>query len=133
MDLTGLEKLKEIVATSKDLSAAFHYFMDHFGENETFLRLGKPKPHPLLEQLIAASAGQILRATLVVEQFFLIPIPKTRFIHGAGLVNRWPTNVLYFDDIQVGIIAIMRGLRGPIQYSRFSARLIPPETVPSNN
>jgi hypothetical protein len=54
---------------------------------------------------------------VVTQQLLLIPIPGTSFIHGAGLLNGRPINVLYFDDIQVGIVAVMQGMSGGMQYS----------------
>ena len=133
MNLTGLEKLKTILATGKDLSAAFHYFMDDFGENEAFLDLGKPGPHPLLESLLAAVAGQMFGKKVIAQQLLLIAVPGTKFIHGAGLINGRPITVIYFDDIQVGIAAVMKGPGGSMQYSRFSAQMLPPEAAPSSN
>ncbi|HWE04842.1 MAG TPA: hypothetical protein VG326_20720 [Tepidisphaeraceae bacterium] len=133
MNLIGLEKLKTILADGKDLSAAFHYFLDHFGEKEAFLNLGKPKRHPLLESLLTAVAGQMFGKKVAMKRLFLIPVPGTKFIHGAGLCDGRPINVIYFDDIKVGIAAVMRPPNGSTQYSRFSAQMIPPEAAPSNN
>src|SRR5271154_2520074 len=99
MNLARLEKLKHIVATCKDLTAAFDYFMDHFGENDEFLDLGKPKPHPFLQQLISTVGGQMFGAKVVVASLLLIKVPGTQFIHGAGRLNRLPVTVIYFDDI----------------------------------
>jgi hypothetical protein len=133
MNLSGLEKLKNILATGKDLSVAFTYFMDHFGENEAFLDLGRPKKNDTLEDLISAAAGAMFGVRVVLQQFLLIAVPKTHFIHGAGMINGMMATVIYFEDIQVGILCVYRGPKGGTLFSRFSAQNLPPEAMASKN
>jgi hypothetical protein len=133
MDLNRLEELKRVMTSAKDLSKIFYYFLDHFGEDEAFLELGKPGPHKELESLMSVTAGQMLKTTVIVMENLLIAVPGTQFIHGACRINGRPANVLYFEDIQVGLLVMLPVGKGPMLQSRFSARVLPPEAIASKN
>ena len=83
-DLVSVWRIcKKILVEAKNLQSIYEYFLDHFGENDAFLDLGKPKRHPVLEQFIGAIAGEVFGGKAVAASFLLIAVPKTDFVHGA--------------------------------------------------
>lgn len=134
MDLSRLEDLKEKLVNSKDLSVVGNYFFDHFGEDSDFLDLGKPERHEVLEEFIAALGHKLCGGKCVVTNLLLIHVPDTQFIHGGCFINGRLANVIYFDDIEVGLLCLVPAKPdGQTMFSRFSVQALPPEAVPSKN
>jgi hypothetical protein len=134
MNLAKLDRLKEKLCNEKDFSKIFEYFMDYFGENEKFMRKSQPTRHDLLENTMTSVLRNLLGERAGISQFMLLAAPGTPFIHGGCLTGGKMANVLYFDDIQTGVIGIFSFPPGGMtQYSRFRLQQLPPEAVPSEN
>jgi hypothetical protein len=134
MDLSRLENLKEKLATAKDLSEVGNYFFDHFGENSEFLDLGKPGRNEMLESFIAALGRQLCGGKCVITNMLLVQVPNTHFIHGGCFLNGRLANVIYFDDIEVGLLCLVPAQPGgKTMFSRFSGQALPPEAMASKN
>ncbi len=134
MDLSRLERLKTLLATSKDISKIFEYFMDHFGLDSDFLELGKRTERPELTQMVLIAGEQIFKKRCVMQMHFLIEVPGTTFIHGAGMLNGHLLNVLYFEDIWTGAVALAANKEAELtHFSRFTCQRLPPEAIPGRN
>ena|SRR5258708_40226079 len=135
MNLGRLEKLKEKLTSSKNLGDIATYFFDHFGENPAFMDLGRPTKNATLESFIATIGGQLCGSNkVVVSHLMLVQVPNTHFIHGGCFINGRMGNVIYFDDIEVGLLALVATKPGGnTLFSRFSCRKLPPEAVASDN
>jgi hypothetical protein len=134
MDLSRLEVLKEKLVNSKDLSVVGNYFFDHFGENPEFLDLGKPGRNAVLEAFITALGQKLCGGKCKISNLLLVHVPNTRFIHGGCFINGRMANVIYFEDIEVGLLCLVPAKPdGQTMFSRFSGQALPPEAMTSKN
>ena len=131
MDLKLIPTLKEKLAKASDISSAYEYFLDHFGEDPEFLKIGKRTQSPELEAFALAIGQQLYGKQCVVRNMLIERIPNTPLIHGVCRIHNHNANLLYFDDVKVGVIGIMPARMGDkTQFCRFSGQAIPPEGAP---
>lgn len=130
-----LPALKVKLVTAKNFLDVFNYFFDHFGENEDFMGLGEPKPHPLLEEVLVHTARQVIQSpVIIVRNAFFIHLPEQHFIHGACLFNAHLANFFYFEDIDTGMLALAPSPLGKeTQIARFSCQQLGKPRKPANN
>src|SRR6185437_6351432 len=107
---------------------------DHFGEDSDFLALGKPGRNEVLEAFIDALGRQLCGGKCVITNLLLVKVPTTHFIHGGCFINGRLANVIYFEDIEVGLLCLVPAKPGgQTMFSRFSAQALPPEAMTSKN
>ena len=131
MDLKQLDVLKQKLLTASEFADVLDYFYTHFGEHREFIAMGDRVDHPMLEAIL----GEI------VKQFFPEPkvggmrltrLDEPQFIHGGFTVNRHLANVIYFEDICKGLLAVVTGPTDT-KIIRFSGQPLPPGWSPENN
>lgn len=107
--LKKLQILKLKLAESKSLEPVLTYFYDHVSSDQEFINMGKPARHDLLESVLHQAVGQQVLSIRdpKVEKFMLLHIPDYHFYHGGCILNGLFTQYIYFDDIDVGIIAVL--------------------------
>jgi hypothetical protein len=134
MDLTKLDSLKELLVKAPVIADVFTYFLDHFGEREEFHDLGGRVENELLQTILIGIAGKMFGPAGVLADCLFVRLPEYHFIHGGFVMNGHPATVLYFDDIEVGIVVVAAVRRGEeTRFSRFSGRKLPPEYWGSDN
>jgi hypothetical protein len=99
--------------------------MSDFAEKYGFMELGERTRDPILEAAIAVSAAQVLGPKPTVKRLMLVRIPEHRFIHGAAMLQGRMANIFYFEDLGVGLIAIVMSARGDNRFIRFTASTSP--------
>ena len=126
MDLTLLDTLRFKIATDKVLADVFEYFFDNFGEDPEFFSVGTPVEDTRLAQLLAHVGGALFKAAkITLRDSRLVRIDEYSFIHGGFLMNGALANVIYFDDIKKGILAVHRpSSHGYTDFVRFSAEML---------
>ena len=131
MDISLLDTLRFKIATCKVLADAFEYFFDNFGEVPEFFSVGEPVDDQLLIQLLTHIGGALFRTKKVMLRATrLVRIAEYNFIHGGLTMNGAIANVIYFDDIRQGILAVHRPASGDsTEFVRFSAEMLPSELV----
>jgi hypothetical protein len=134
MDLSPLATLKERLVTAEKFSDVMDYFFDHFGENPAFIALGERIEEPFLESVLLQIGGQIFPGKVTVGHLILTRLPEHQFIHGGFTVNGHLANLLYFEDIQVGLMAVvMPPPSMETKLVRFTGRRLPRSRGPSVN
>jgi hypothetical protein len=132
MDLARLATLKEKLLHADQFSTVWEYFLDHFGEDPAFIALGEPAELPLLDGVFAGVAQHLFQRPVTVRQLRLIRLPHEGFIHGGAVLDGKMANVLYFEDVHVGMLAVVWS-SGEMKYARFSGRPAKPGGEPSAN
>ena len=127
MNLDKLEDLKRQIAEAADFKDPFNYFLDHFGDREEFHDIGDRTSHPKLEQMLAICAATLAgprpRSSTTSSSF---AFPKQSFLHGICRINGKAANFIYFEDVQLGLLAILpASLDGATQIMRFTAQDLP--------
>jgi hypothetical protein len=135
MDLSLLAILKEKLATATEFQDVLDYFLTNFGEKQEFIALGKQTHHEFLETVIAQIGAQLFKTqAIVISDILLTQIDEAQFIHGACKINGNLANVIYFDDVQLGLVCIYASLPAPMTHlMRFSTRHLPRPGKPSLN
>jgi hypothetical protein len=116
-----LETLKTKLVEAGDFGPVMNYFFD-ISEKPRFHGLGKRVSNEMLESVIQIIGGQIFGGSVRVSNLLLLKIPSSSFIHGVYMVQGIPGNVFYFEDIDVGLAAVLVPGEGT-RIVRFSAEL----------
>lgn len=127
MDLSKLAVLKQKLVEATDFSDVWRYFLDHFGENPEFFSLGeRVEENARLEVAISQIGQRVFKKPLRVRDLLLTRLAEHGFIHGGGLVGTSLANVLYFEEIGVGMMAIVQSLASSeMRYARFTTVPMP--------
>jgi hypothetical protein len=123
MDLTRLATLKQKLQTAREFSEVWRYFMDHFGDDPDFMALGEQTRDNFLEQAVSQIAAQLTGAPVTVASMILIRLPEHGFIHGSVVLGGRPGNVMYFEDIHMGLMGVAWSAEtAEAKFVRFSGR-----------
>ena len=120
-----LEQLRHKLVTEERFGDAWEYFLGEVAEDDDFIRAGRaldphsPKSRHLLGLLGRASATLPERIeTLLVE------MPQFRFVHGTCKFSATQVGgLLWFDDLECGLAAIMSLTSAEVTYARISTAL----------
>jgi len=136
MDLSLLASMKEQMAQATQFSDVWSFFLDHFGEKPEFMALGEPAGDQPFLMAVLGQVGQQLFGgdEVLITNLVLVRIPEYHFIHGGGVLNTKLCNVLYFEDIAQGILAIPWTLEpSETKFVRFRGQPLRPPYKPSVN
>jgi hypothetical protein len=102
-----LANLKTKVLAGGDFGAIMSYFFDTCAENREFLDLGKLTRHQKLEAILPQVLMSACGEKVKLNRLLLTEIPEAKFIHGGFMVEGRPGSVIYFEDIDKGVVALM--------------------------
>ena len=117
-----LEQLRHRLLTEERFGDAWEYFLGEVAEDDDFIRAGRPLTTGsplsrgllgLLSRASGVDAGQI--------EALLVEMPQFRFVHGSCKFS--PTQVgglIWFDDLELGLAAIMSLTSPEVTYARIS-------------
>jgi len=113
MDLQQIAELKERLVETTDYGAVMEEFLAGVEADETFIErgghLGGTASRPLIQLLrgILDRAGwEIFGRPPHIDALMLVGVPQASFVHGACLLCSCVTNLIYFSDIGVGLLAV---------------------------
>lgn len=134
MDLSRLATLKAKLVQAKEFSDIWTYFLDHFGEDPAFHALGERTRNGFIEAIFDNVAKAMFNGKIEGRDVLLTRLADHLFIHGGGIFGSHLVNVIYFEDIQVGVVIVVKPFsKDPQQYIRFTGPLTPPSNQPSAN
>jgi len=134
MDLTLLDTLKDKLANATDFTDVWSYFFDHFGVDREFVDQGNRARHPFLETILAQIGAELFGHGVRIDNLILTHIPERSFVHGGFTIEGRLGNVIYFEDIQTGLIAVVVSFGpGETKIVRFTGRRLPMIGSPSLN
>jgi hypothetical protein len=134
MDLTRLATLKDKLLHADNFGKVWEYFLDHFGEDPAFIALGDRASDPFLEAVLAEVGKQLFHRDVTVSDLLLTRLPEQEFLHGGCTLNGRLANVLYFEDVHTGLLAVVMSLApADTKLVRFSGRPKPRNLGPSQN
>jgi len=120
MNLTRLSVLKDKLMAAVDFKEPWDYFFENFGEDPEFFKFGKRAKLPILKEVVTKVGQRLFKQEkILVSDFLLTQIARHHFFHGACFIEGKIATILFFDDIDMGLIAIF--LKGSeISLARFS-------------
>jgi hypothetical protein len=105
LDLSKLDDLKKLLQHTREFSKVWEFFLDHFGTKADFIALGERVHPPFLEAVLVQVGKQLFESPVDPSQLLLTGLAEQQFVHGGGPVGGGLMNVLYFEDVQTGMIA----------------------------
>jgi hypothetical protein len=134
MDLALLATLKNKLIHAKNFGQVWEYFFDHFGEDLEFIAQGERARHPFLEAVLTQVGREMFGKPVRLTNLLLTRLPEHQFFHGACSLDGKLANVMYFEDIQVGLIAVAASFApSETKMARFTGRRMPMPGSPSQN
>jgi len=125
MDLEQLLTLKDKLVAAKEFYEPWEYFFDHFGEDPDLYEVGQRKDHNLLKKVIEVVGEQLFKKKVALINLLIVSIPEYHFFHGACFIQGKMTNFLYFEDIDMGLLAVVMGPgKSQTMLVRFSSMLL---------
>ncbi|OQY57597.1 MAG: hypothetical protein B6245_16200 [Desulfobacteraceae bacterium 4572_88] len=103
----NLEVLKDMLITADDFKDVYEYFFDHMAENPDFIKLGKRSENPSLKRVTELIAKRLFKKKVKVRNLLLKKIPEYSFYHGPCLIKGRMAGVLFFEDIDVGMLSVL--------------------------
>jgi hypothetical protein len=120
MKLEKLYQLKEKLQQEKDLSKIWSYYMDEFGDIPEFSDLGEPVQQESLLAVITQVCQQIFGKPININDILTIYIKEYKFYHAPFMANNHIGGVIFFEDINTGLIAVTSAGSKLAKYSRFT-------------
>jgi len=108
-----LAKLKDLLQTAENFGDIVTFFFDHLSNDRTFIDHSKPAKHPLIKPALQTVAAQLFKEDPVaptsgagapISNMVLLKLRKHPFYHGACFIQGRPVTVLYFEDIDMGVV-----------------------------
>jgi hypothetical protein len=126
MDLARLQELKHALLHDESLSQVWRFFMDHFADHPEIAEFGEPARHPFVETVLAQVGQQLFGGDGSVSQLLLRWDQEHQFLHGGFHMGHRPGGVIFFGDIQTGMLAVPEGLLSDeMKFARFSGTPMP--------
>jgi hypothetical protein len=120
MKLKKLDRLKEKLQKEPDLSKIWLYYMDEFGDRPEFTELGEPVQNDFLLSVIAQVCQQIFGKPTNIDDILTIYLKEYQFFHAPFMANNHIGGVIFFEDINTGLIAVASAASNLAKYSRFT-------------
>lgn len=120
MKLKKLDQLKEKLQKETDLSKIWLYYMDEFGDIPEFSDLGEPVRQDDLLAVITQVCQQIFGKPTNIDGILTIYIKEYKFYHAPFMTNNHIGGVIFFEDINTGLIAVTSAASNIAKYSRFT-------------
>jgi hypothetical protein len=103
--------LKEMMATEKDLHCVATYFFDQLGADHRFIARSKPTKHKRLKAILQAVSANAFGKDCAVTHVRLMKIGSEALIHGNCSINGKAGTVMFFEDINIGLLIILMSLQ----------------------
>lgn len=109
----NLARLKDLLQTADNFGDIVTYFFDHLTNDPVFVSRSKPVEHPLVMQALQTVTAELFKQDALadgkvedvqVTKMVLLKLSKYPFYHGACFIQGRPVSILYFEDIDMGIV-----------------------------
>ena len=112
--------LQEHLLHPTNYEKAFGYFLDEFGGDVKFAQMSVPHALPALTPLLERILAKALSKPTKIQQIHLSALTDHRFYHGAGVADGHALMIIFFAELQKGLMAIIPGPNGAMECARFS-------------
>jgi hypothetical protein len=123
-----IEKLKNMLQTEEEFGDIFQQFMV-LVDSPKFMDMGKFKKNKLLDTVIKKTMSDIDMPNVMAIKIRYIR--KFNFYHGSFIANFMPGNIIFFEDITMGLVSIPRDWEGNNSYFRFTGAFVGPGSFTS--
>ena len=116
-----IDRLKELLITSKDLTEPMDYFLQHVITDAEIVRASQPAASAILLHVILELVERHFGQEPFVLAPFFLHAAAYQLWHGGCHLGGYVTHLLYFDDVKTGMLSIVKP-QDPtsVEYLRFS-------------
>jgi hypothetical protein len=101
-----IDKLKELLIASKDLTEPMDYFLQHVITDAEIVRASQPAASAMLLHVILELVERHCGQEVFVLAPFLLHAPSYQLWHGGCRLDGYVAHLVYFDNIKTGILSI---------------------------
>jgi hypothetical protein len=126
MELDRLPELKHELLHEEELSEVWQFFLDHFADDPEFADFGELIRHPFVEAVLEQIGQQLFGPGGAINDVVLRWDAQHQFLHGAFNMGVRPGGIIFFGDIQTGMLAVPEGRPSiDVKFARFSGTPMP--------
>ena len=111
--------LRERLEHPTDYEKALHYFLEEFAGDAPFVLGSEPEEAPHLVAILTRIATGALGRPATIDTPRISHLAAHRFYHGNAAVAGRVVLFFYFEETNVGLMAIIPGISGPVEVARF--------------
>jgi hypothetical protein len=125
MNFKKFQELKRRLVEGTDFSETWEYYMDHFTDSPQFIEMGEPVHCEELNAIVRTTCQEMFSKSAKVDTSLVIRIQEAKFFHGPIKVDKRLGGMMFFEDIEMGMIAISAQYppTPETKYSRFTIKL----------
>ncbi len=122
---TKLEQLRHKLLTEERFGDAWEYFLAEVAEDDDFIRAGRAlEPQAAKSRHLLGLLGRASGAEPERIEALLVEMPQFRFVHGSCKFSATQVGgLIWFDDLECGLAAIMSLTSAEVTYARMSTAL----------
>ena len=114
-----LSALRERLEHPTDYEKALNYFLEEFAGDTKFVFGSEPKQAPHLVAILTRIATGALGRPATIDAPRISHLAEHRFYHGNAAVDGRVVLFFYFEETNMGLMAIIPGVNGPVEVARF--------------
>ncbi len=120
-----LEQLRLKLVTEERFGDAWEYFLGEVAEDDDFIRAGRAlEPQAAKSRYLLGLLGRASGADPERIEALLVEMPQFRFVHGSCKFSKTQVGgLIWFDDLECGLAAIMSLTSAEVTYARMSTAL----------
>ncbi len=111
--------LRERMSHPTDYELAVNYFLEEFAGDAGFLDASEPDEATHLLAVLAQVASQALGRRVAFADSKVFLLREHRFFHGNAVVEERVLLFFFFPEANMGIGALIPGVRGAMEVARF--------------
>ncbi|UEM03495.1 hypothetical protein JL101_026655 [Skermanella rosea] len=116
-----LADLKNTLLTADSFARVQGKFFDELGMSPDFVAAGRAADVPLLKAAFEQVGRRVFGPGCTIQGLALFRMESEKFVHGGCLMNGCLATVLYFEDVDVGLVAVSTDFStGNMSYARIS-------------
>ena len=100
-------RLKHILQTATNLSKPSAFFWEKLAKDSRFMAAGRIATNPRLQAIMERAATHVLGSEQAAEMLLLLFIPAHKFWHGSCAFGNMLGQLIYFQDIDQGLLTIL--------------------------
>ncbi len=133
MNLELLETLKKKMTESENLEETLMYFYDNFVGQGELPKRSVMIDESFIKDMLPQTVEGMLHKEVRIKGLRLMGVPKYHFIHGTFWAGEFVGTLLYFEDVEVGVISLSHPVTEDTYVVRLRTCDTPDSWLPSVN
>jgi hypothetical protein len=114
-----LEALRQKLEHPTDYELALTYFLDEFAGDANFVMQSDEEDAPHLLAVLRHTAGKLLGNAQDFANSRVLRLGQFKFTHGNAVVAGRVLLFFFFEEANLGLLALIPGVRGATEVGRF--------------